>query len=93
MITELIKGSPNILGQIYKDLAQPSVRAVGSALGTVFEFSTSFLLPVKLLNEKIKLIFTKNLNDYKDKLEKRPLVLLIMGTGSLDRDGNGMGMY
>lgn len=70
MITELIKGSPNILGQIYKDLAQPSVRAVGSALGTVFEFSTSFLLPVKLLNEKIKLIFTKNLNDYKDKLEK-----------------------
>ena len=70
MITELIKGSPNILELIYKDLAQPSVRAVGSALGTVFEFSTSFLLPVKLLNEKIKLIFTKNLNDYKNKLEK-----------------------
>ena len=28
---------------------------------------------------------------YKDKSEKRPLVLLIMGTGSLDRDGNGFG--
>ena len=28
---------------------------------------------------------------YKDKLEKRPVVLLIMGTGSLDRDGNGLG--
>ena len=28
---------------------------------------------------------------YKDKNEKRPLVLLIMGTGSLDRDGNGLG--
>lgn len=28
---------------------------------------------------------------YKDKFEKRPLVLLIMGTGSLDRDGNGFG--
>ena len=28
---------------------------------------------------------------YKDKTEKRPLVLLIMGTGSLDRDGNGFG--
>lgn len=28
---------------------------------------------------------------YKDKSEKRPLVLLIMGTGSLDRDGNSFG--
>ena len=28
---------------------------------------------------------------YKDKEEKRPLVLLIMGTGTLDRDGNGFG--
>ena len=28
---------------------------------------------------------------YKDKNEKKPLVLLIMGTGSLDRDGNGLG--
>lgn len=28
---------------------------------------------------------------YKDKKEKRPFVLLIMGTGSLDRDGNGLG--
>lgn len=28
---------------------------------------------------------------YKDKSEKRPLVLLIMGTGSLNRDGNGFG--
>ena len=28
---------------------------------------------------------------YKDKNEKRPLVFLIMGTGSLDRDGNGLG--
>ena len=28
---------------------------------------------------------------YQDKEEKRPLVLLIGGTGSLDRDGNGLG--
>ena len=49
-VLDLVKGTPNILGQIYTDLAQPSVKAVGQALGTVFEFSTSFLLPVKLLN-------------------------------------------
>ena len=64
-LLDLVKTTPNILGQIYEDLAQPSVRAVGSALGTVFEFSSSILLPVKLLNEKVKLNFTKNLNDYK----------------------------
>lgn len=29
---------------------------------------------------------------YSDKQEKRPLVLLIMGTGSLNRDGNGGGL-
>ena len=28
---------------------------------------------------------------YKDKKEKRPLVLLIAGTGSSDRDGNNLG--
>ena len=29
---------------------------------------------------------------YKDKTKRSPLVLLIMGTGSLDRDGNGLGI-
>ena len=71
-LLDLVKTTPNILGQIYEDLAQPSVRAVGSALGTVFEFSSSILLPVKLLNEKVKSNFAKNLNDYKKKLEEVP---------------------
>ena len=71
-LVELIKSTPNILSQVYGDLAQPSVKAVGNALGTVFEFSTSFLLPVKLLNEKFKLNFTKRLNEYKEKLEQIP---------------------
>lgn len=71
-ILELVKATPNILGQVYGDLAQPSVKAVGNALGTVFEFSTSFLLPVKLLNEKFKLNFEKRLNEYKEKLEQIP---------------------
>ena len=71
-IVDLVKATPNILGQIYGDLAQPSVKAVGKALGTVFEFSTSILLPVKLLNEKFKLNFTKRLDEYKEKLEQIP---------------------
>lgn len=71
-IVELVKATPNILGQIYNDLAQPSITAVGKALGTVFEFSTSFLLPIKLLNEKFKLNFKKRIDEYKEKLEQIP---------------------
>ena len=71
-ILDLVKATPNILGQVYTDLAQPGVRAVGNVLGTVLEFSTSFLLPIKLLNEKFKLNFTKRLDEYKDKLEQIP---------------------
>lgn len=71
-IVDLVKATPNILGQVYTDLAQPGVKAVGNVLGTVLEFSTSFLLPVKLLNEKFKMNFTKRLNEYKEKLEQIP---------------------
>lgn len=71
-IIGLVKETPQILTTIYGDLAQPSVRKVGAALETVFEFSTSLLLPLKLLNEKFKLNFEKRLNDYKKKLEQIP---------------------
>lgn len=71
-IVEVVKGAPKVLEQVYEDLAQPSVKAVGKALGTVFEFSTSMLLPLKLLNEKFRLNFTKRLNEYKDKLNAIP---------------------
>ena len=68
----IVKESPQILATIYGYLAQPSVKKVGAALETVFEFSTSLLLPLKLLNEKFKLNFEKRLNDYKKKLEQIP---------------------
>ena len=71
-IVDLVKATPNVLGMVYQDLAQPGVKAVGNALGTVLEFSTSFLLPIKLLNEKFKLNFTKRLNEYREKLEQIP---------------------
>lgn len=68
----LVKETPQILLTIYGDLAQPSVKKLGTALETVFEFSTSLLLPVKLLNEKFKLNFEKRLTDYKEKIESIP---------------------
>lgn len=71
-LVSLIKDAPQVLSMVYQDLAQPGVRKVGQALETVFEFSTSFLLPVKLLNEKFKINFEKRLNEYKKKIESIP---------------------
>lgn len=71
-IKGLVSNSPKILELVYQDLAQPGVKVLGQALGTVLEFSTSFLLPIKLLNEKFRLNFTKRLNEYKEKLEAIP---------------------
>ncbi|GAB1359243.1 hypothetical protein MASR1M31_10240 [Porphyromonadaceae bacterium] len=70
-IVDIVKNTPNILGQVYSDLAQPSVKAVGIALGTVFEFSASFVA-IKLLNEKFKLNFAKRIDEYRTKLEQIP---------------------
>lgn len=83
-------GAKDLLPQIYTDLAQPGVKAVGQALGTVFEFSSTILLPLKLVNEKAKLLFAKRLNEYKDKLEsipeeKRVEVASELGTPILDK--------
>lgn len=68
----LVKETPQILLTIYGDVAQPSMKKVGTALETVFEFSTSLLLPIKLLNEKFKINFEKRLNEYKEKIEQIP---------------------
>ena len=48
-----------------------------------------------MINEE-KVIISNDINlgatiAYKDKEEKRPLVLLVMGTGTTDRDGNSFG--
>ena len=71
-IVGIVKQTPQILSTIYCDLAQPSVKKIGAALETVFEFSASFLLPLKLLNEKFRMNFEKRLNEYKQKIENIP---------------------
>ena len=79
-----------ILPQVYTDLAQPGVKAIGQALGIVLELSSTILLPLKLVNEKAKLLFTKRMNEYKEKLEsipeeKRAKVAPELGTPILDK--------
>ncbi len=71
-IVELVKAGSNVLGQFYQDLAQPSVRALGQALGTVFELCPTSLLSLKIWTEKRKLNFKKRLNEYAKKIEDIP---------------------
>ena len=71
-IIEATKAASNILSQIYTDLAQPSVQAIGKSLGTVFEYGASMLLPLKLHNEKCKLALKRGLDEYQKKLEGLP---------------------
>jgi len=83
MITEILAGggavtavgqikADSLLGLFYKDLAQPSVQAVGAALGSVLEFSTIPFKYVQLGNEKVKLNIDKHLNSYKEKVTAIP---------------------
>ena len=71
-VVGLVKASSNVLCQFYQDLAQPSVKAMGQALATVFELCPNSLLSLKLWTEKRKLNFAKRLNEYKEKLEQIP---------------------
>ncbi len=75
MIKALMEIANNelILKDIYHDLAQPGVRKVGQALETTLDLANTILLPVKLINEKSRLIFTNNLDSYKEKLSKHDL--------------------
>lgn len=67
-----VKEASQLLTSIYGDLAQPSVKKVGTALEIALEFCTSIMLPVKFQNEKWRLNFEKRLNDYKEKLNDIP---------------------
>lgn len=56
--------------EIYKDLLQPSMRKAGEALATVFDGANLILLPLKLLNEKSRIYFNKNIESYSTKINK-----------------------
>ncbi|WP_140456881.1 MULTISPECIES: DUF4393 domain-containing protein [Priestia] len=68
IIPNLISSATPILAQIYSDLLSPGVKKVGQALETVLDLSNTVLLPLKLLSEKTKINFKKNLDMYKKKI-------------------------
>ncbi|MEP0985564.1 DUF4393 domain-containing protein [Ekhidna sp.] len=70
MDEKLFKNLP--IKEVYKDLLQPGMRKIGSSLETVFELSNSILLPIKLLNERSRMIFDRNMKRYAEKLDNIP---------------------
>lgn len=62
----------NILNELYRDLAQPGVRSIGKALGTALDLSNTILFPIKLLNERVRMITQRNFEDYRKRLESIP---------------------
>lgn len=71
-LINLAKDAPQVFSMFYKDLAQPAVKKVGVALGSVAEFCTLWHLPVQLINEKVKLNMEKRMNEVKDKIDPIP---------------------
>lgn len=65
------------IDKLYEDLFQPSLKKAGEALATVLDLSNSILLPIKLINEKSKLVFTKNMKRYQEKLDSLEPINLI----------------
>lgn len=69
---ELMKsvlGAPDLIKEIYGDLAKPGVVKVGQALETVIGLGNTALLPITMLNEVAKLKFQTNLEKYRNKME------------------------
>lgn len=68
----LIKIDAKVLEMLYKDLAQPGVRKVGKSLSTVLGLGNTVLLPIKLLNEKAKILYQQHMENYKENLDHIP---------------------
>jgi len=60
---------PGLLSQVYGDLASPGVKQVGMALDTILGLGNTVLLPAKMVNEKSRLIFERNMERFRTKME------------------------
>ena len=72
-LTNIVKETrTQLVGNLYRDLFQPSMKNIGKTLGSVVEFVTLFQVPIQYVNEKVKLNYSKRLREYAKKLEDIP---------------------
>jgi hypothetical protein len=67
-LAEAVNNLP--IKEVYNDLLSPGFKKSGEALGTLMEFGTIPVLPIKLLNAKAKYYFEKHIDRYEKKLKE-----------------------
>lgn len=72
LLAKTVAGDKTLLQMIYKDLAQPGVQQVGTALGTVLGLGNTFLLPFRLLTERASAAFLNHMERYRESLKDVP---------------------
>lgn len=71
-ISEIVSktaGIPEVIKEVYGDLAKPGVAQVGKALAGIIGLGNTILYPIHLLNEKSRIYLERNLQKYREKLE------------------------
>ena len=72
-LTNFVKETGSqLVGNLYTDFLQPSIKTLGTTLGSVVELVTLFQVPIQYVNEIVKLNFSKRLKEYAKKLEEIP---------------------
>jgi Abortive infection alpha len=80
-ITDIVSkaaGIPELLKEVYGDLAKPGVSQVGKALSAVLGLGNTVLYPLHLINEKTRITLENNLEKYREKLENIPEEKIIL---------------
>ena len=71
-LAKTVADDKELLRLIYRDLAQPGVKQTGKALETILGLGNTFLIPLRLLNEKASLVFRANMEKYRVALKEVP---------------------
>lgn len=72
-LTNIVKETGSqLVGNLYTDLFQPSIKTIGTTLGSVVEFVTLFQVPIQFVNEKVKFNYSKRQKEYEEKVNNIP---------------------
>lgn len=65
--------SPELLKELYVDIAKPGVSQVGKALETIVETGSLALLPLRMLNQRAKEWERRNFEEFAEKISKHSI--------------------
>ncbi len=71
-LVDLAKSLPELVKEIYGDLAKPGVQQVGKAIGGVLGLGNTVLIPIHLANERSSIWLRHNLENYRKRMEDVP---------------------